>query len=94
MAMLPSFKNAHAFGQVGPLAAVLVFVTVAITIVIGVRVFSDVEETINLPAGQANNTATNVINQSYSAFELASVILIVIVASVILAVLIGFGRAA
>lgn len=66
--------------------------TVAITIIIGLRVYSDVESTINL-TGQANTSATSVIDQTYSSFELASVILVVIVASVILGVLIGFGRA-
>ena len=77
---------------VSALAAVLVFVTVAITLIIGLRVYSDVESTINL-TGQTNTSAVSVINQTYSSFELASVILVVIVASVILGVLIGFGRA-
>lgn len=79
-------------GQVAVLGAVIGFVVVAITLIIGLRVFSDVEGTINLDAGQANDTATNVINQTYSAFELGAVILIVIVAAVILGVLVRFGQ--
>ena len=75
------------------LAAILIFVTVAITIIIGLRVYSDVESTINLPAGsQANASAVSVIDQTYSSFELSAVILVVIIAGVILSVLIGFSR--
>lgn len=82
----------YKIGQMSALASVLSFVVVAIAIIIGVRVFSDVEGTINLAPGTANTTATNVIDQTYSAFELSAVILIVLIASVILSVLIGFGR--
>jgi len=80
-------------GQLAVLGAVIGFVVIAITLIIGVRVFSDVEGTINLAAGSAaNSTATNVINQTYSSFELAAVILVVIVAAVILGVLVRFGQ--
>ncbi len=54
-------------GQVGVLGAVLSFVVVAIAIVIsieskvGVRVFSDVEQTIDISDTKANSTATDVI---------------------------------
>ena len=86
---LPSLKVGNLKGS-SALAAILIFVTVAITIIIGLRVYSDIETTINLAPGQANNSATQVIDQTYSAFELAAVILVVIIAGVILSVLIGF----
>tara|TARA_B100000949_G_scaffold233847_1_gene251304 strand:- start:3269 stop:3547 length:279 start_codon:yes stop_codon:yes gene_type:complete len=79
-------------GQLAVLGAVIGFVVIAITLIIGVRVFSDVEGTINIVDTTANTTATNVINQTYSAFELAAVILVVIVAAVILGVLVRFGQ--
>lgn len=78
----------------GALGAVLAFVVVAIAIVIGVRVFSDVEGTINIADTTANSTATDVINQTYDAFQLSAVILVVLVASVILGVLVRFGQGA
>ncbi len=87
------FTGRTAKGQMGALQSVLAFVVVAIAIIIGVRVFSDVEGTINLDPGVANTTATNVIDQTYSAFELSAVILIVLIAGTILAVLIRFGQA-
>lgn len=87
------FTGRTAKGQLGALQSVLAFVVVAIAIIIGVRVFSDVEATIDLPASSvANTTATNVIDQTYSAFELSAVILIVLIAGTILAVLIRFGQ--
>lgn len=79
-------------GQLAVLGAVIGFVVIAITLIIGVRVFSDVEGTINIVDTTANTTATNVINQTYSSFELAAVILVVIVAAVILGVLVRFGQ--
>ena len=74
---LPTLGKSN--GQLAVLGAVIGFVVIAITLIIGVRVFSDVEGTINIAAGQANTTATNVINQTYSSFELAAVILGVLV---------------
>jgi len=79
-------------GQLAVLGAVIGFVVIAITLIIGVLVFSDVEGTINIVDTTANTTATNVINQTYSSFELAAVILVVIVAAVILGVLVRFGQ--
>ena len=79
-------------GQLAVLGAVIGFVVIAITLIIGVRVFSDVEGTINIAPGQANTPATNVINQTYSSFELAAVILVVLVAAVILGFLVRFGQ--
>ena len=79
-------------GQLAVLGAVIGFVVIAITLIIGVRVFSDVEGTINIVDTTANTTATNVITQTYSSFELAAVILVVIVAAVILGVLVRFGQ--
>ena len=79
-------------GQLAVLGAVIGFVVIAITLIIGVRVFSDVEGTINIVDTTANTTATTVINQTYSSFELAAVILVVIVAAVILGVLVRFGQ--
>jgi len=87
-----SILNKSSKGQLAVLGAVIGFVVIAITLIIGVRVFSDVEGTINIVDTTANTTATNVINQTYSAFELAAVILVVIVAAVILGVLVRFGQ--
>ncbi len=91
MQSLNLFKGKSS-GQLAVLGAVIGFVVIAITLIIGVRVFSDVEGTINIVDTTANTTATNVINQTYSAFELAAVILVVIVAAVILGVLVRFGQ--
>ena len=91
MQSLNLFKGKSS-GQLAVLGAVFGFVVIAITLIIGVRVFSDVEGTINIVDTTANTTATNVINQTYSAFELAAVILVVIVAAVILGVLVRFGQ--
>lgn len=90
--MLSLALNTHRRGQIAVLGAVIGFVIVAITLIIGLRVFSDIENTININDSQANTTATNVINQTYSAFELGAVILIVIIAAVILGVLVRFGQ--
>jgi hypothetical protein len=89
---LSSISKSESKGQLAVLGAVIGFVVIAITLIIGVRVFSDVEGTINIVDTTANTTATNVINQTYSAFELAAVILVVIVAAVILGVLVRFGQ--
>ena len=89
---LSNLKERAAKGQLAVLGAVIGFVVIAITLIIGVRVFSDVEGTINIVDTTANTTATNVINQAYSSFELAAVILVVIVAAVILGVLVRFGQ--
>ena len=84
---LKTLSKRSSKGQLAVLGAVIGFVVIAITLIIGVRVFSDVEGTINIADTTANTTATNVINQTYSSFELAAVILVVIVAAVILGVL-------
>jgi hypothetical protein len=89
---LSNLSLSNSKGQLAVLGAVIGFVVIAITLIIGVRVFSDVEGTINIVDTTANTTATNVINQTYSAFELAAVILVVIVAAVILGVLVRFGQ--
>jgi hypothetical protein len=89
---LKTLSNRSSKGQLAVLGAVIGFVVIAITLIIGVRVFSDVEGTINIVDATANATATNVINQTYSSFELAAVILVVIVAAVILGVLVRFGQ--
>ena len=89
---LSKLSLSNSKGQLAVLGAVIGFVVIAITLIIGVRVFSDVEGTINIVDTTANTTATNVINQTYSAFELAAVILLVIVAAVILGVLVRFGQ--
>ncbi len=89
---LSNLKERASKGQLAVLGAVIGFVVIAITLIIGVRVFSDVEGTINIVDTTANTTATNVINQTYSSFELAAVILVVIVAAVILGVLVRFGQ--
>ena len=89
---LSSISKSESKGQLAVLGAVIGFVVIAITLIIGVRVFSDVEGTINIVDTTANTTATNVINQTYSSFELAAVILVVIVAAVILGVLVRFGQ--
>ena len=89
---LSKLSLSNSKGQLAVLGAVIGFVVIAITLIIGVRVFSDVEGTINIVDTTANTTATNVINQTYSAFELAAVILVVIVAAVILGVLVRFGQ--
>ena len=92
MNTLSKLSLSNSKGQLAVLGAVIGFVVIAITLIIGVRVFSDVEGTINIVDTTANTTATNVINQTYSAFELAAVILVVIVAAVILGVLVRFGQ--
>tara|TARA_R110000824_G_scaffold227326_1_gene415150 strand:+ start:32 stop:313 length:282 start_codon:yes stop_codon:yes gene_type:complete len=89
---LSKLSLSNSKGQLAVLGAVIGFVVIAITLIIGVRVFSDVEGTINIVDTTANTTATNVINQTYSSFELAAVILVVIVAAVILGVLVRFGQ--
>ena len=89
---LSKLSLSNSKGQLAVLGAVIGFVVIAITLIIGVRVFSDVEGTINIADTTANTTATNVINQTYSSFELAAVILVVIVAAVILGVLVRFGQ--
>ena len=89
---LSTLSKQSSKGQLAVLGAVIGFVVIAITLIIGVRVFSDVEGTINITDTAANATATNVINQTYSSFELAAVILVVIVAAVILGVLVRFGQ--
>ena len=89
---LSKLSLSNSKGQLAVLGAVIGFVVIAITLIIGVRVFSDVEGTINIVDTTANTTATNVINQTYSAFERAAVILVVIVAAVILGVLVRFGQ--
>ena len=89
---LSKLSLSNSKGQLDVLGAVIGFVVIAITLIIGVRVFSDVEGTINIVDTTANTTATNVINQTYSSFELAAVILVVIVAAVILGVLVRFGQ--
>ena len=89
---LSKLSLSNSKGQLAVLGAVIGFVVIAITLIIGVRVFSDVEGTINIVDTTANTTATNVINQTYSAVELAAVILVVIVAAVILGVLVRFGQ--
>ena len=89
---LKTLSKRSSKGQLAVLGAVIGFVVIAITLIIGVRVFSDVEGTINIADTTANTTATNVINQTYSSFELAAVILVVLVAAVILGVLVRFGQ--
>ena len=89
---LSKLSLSNSKGQLAVLGAVIGFVVIAITLIIGVRVFSDVEGTINIVDTTANTTAPNVINQTYSAFELAAVILVVIVAAVILGVFVRFGQ--
>ena len=65
-------------------------VTAAVTLIVGILIFNQVESALPDTAGGVNSTP--VISTIESAFQLAPVVLIVLVAALILAQVAGFRR--
>jgi len=65
-------------------------VTAAVTLIVGILIFNQVEQALPDTAGGVNSTP--VISTIESAFQLAPVVLIVLVAALILAQVAGFRR--
>lgn len=63
-------------------------VTAAVTLIVGILIFNQVQSALPSTAGGINETP--VINTIESAFELAPVVLVVLVAALILAQVAGF----
>jgi hypothetical protein len=63
-------------------------VTAAVTLIVGILIFNQVQTA--LPATEGGINETPVINTIESAFELAPVVLVVLVAALILAQVAGF----
>jgi len=64
-------------------------ITAAIVLVVGVLIFNEIESSLPDSAGGINDTA--VVGDISTAMELAPIVLLVIVASIVLAQVSGFG---
>lgn len=84
MFLTPRMKERATSGQSG---AVLTVVVVGIIIIIGILVYSEIESALPTPSNNdLSNASSNATGTFGDAMELAPVILIVLIASVVLAV--------
>ncbi len=73
--------------------SIMTVIVVAITLLIGIYVFSEVETTMPDPTNDAlNETTSSVVGNVASGFDLMSIIPIVLGATVILGLIINFGN--
>lgn len=76
----------------GLISVILAVVVIAVSISIGVVVFAQVSQNLPTLSGQANTTAVAIQNQTYSALQLAPILLIVLIAGAIIGALLIFAR--
>jgi len=81
--------NDKAFADtVGSLVALL------LTIIIGVLVFWQVADSIEMESAEANESKNETTDMASTVFSLLPIIALVVVASIILAIVLGFGAGA
>ncbi len=86
-------EGANKYKEQAQVSSVMTVIIVAITLIIGIFVFSEVETTMPNPTNSdLNATATSVTNNVASGFDLMSIIPIVLGATVILGLIINFGN--
>jgi len=80
------FRNKQAYTKVvGGLVALL------LTIIVGVLVFWEVNDSITLSSSDANTSRNETTDMASTVFALLPLVALVVVASIILAVVMGFG---
>jgi flagellar biosynthesis protein FliR len=81
------FSGESFVGRAAQTGTVLTVVTLGITILIGILVYSEVQNSLPSPSNnQLDNASTNATDTFAQAMELAPVIMIILLAAVVLAV--------
>ena len=78
-------KKSAAVGMIGALVALLLM------IIIGIMVFWETSDSIELSSAAANTSRDNVEDMATTVFDLLPIIALAVVASIIIGVIIGFG---
>jgi hypothetical protein len=86
---IPLAASPDSRGQVGTVIAV---VTIAIVAIIGILIYSEVNNSVDDPTNSDLNNSSNEVTEGFgSAMQLVPVVLVVLVASVVIAVVQRFG---